>query len=112
MEDEEDDTLLSPTAIIEVLSRSTERYDRGEKREHFQRIESLRVFAAVAQHRMWAEIYTRDGDTWTRAEIEGADAVLRLDAAGCAVPLRDVYERVNLERAAAEYRGKRSLRSR
>jgi Uma2 family endonuclease len=112
MEDEHDDTMLNPTVVIEVLSRSTEQYDRGEKREHFQRIESLRCFVAVAQHRMWAEIYTRADDAWTRTEIEGADAVLRLDAAGCAVALRDVYEGVDLERAAARRRSKNALNPR
>src|ERR1043166_9688652 len=48
-EDKHVDTLLNPTVIVEVLSESTERYDRGEKFAHYRRLESLRAFVLVAQ---------------------------------------------------------------
>ena len=59
-EDAEVDTLLNPTVIIEVLSESTERYDRGDKFAHYRKIESLREYILVAQHKVfvgWARAF-------------------------------------------------------
>jgi Uma2 family endonuclease len=55
-------TLTNPTAILEVLSPSTEAYDRGEKFAHYQRLESLREYVLVAQDKMRVEQFTRQGD--------------------------------------------------
>jgi Uma2 family endonuclease len=58
-EDEHVDTLLNPTLIVEVLSPSTERYDRGRKLEHYRRIPSLAEYVLVAQDARRIEWYTR-----------------------------------------------------
>jgi Uma2 family endonuclease len=93
-QDSEVDTLLNPTVIAEVLSESTEAYDRGAKFRNYRRIPSLREYVLIAQDRMSVERYTRQGDEWVLTEAAGPDAELRLDSIDCSVPLRLIYERV------------------
>lgn len=62
-QDREVDTLLNPTVIFEVLSESTEAYDRGVKFGHYRKIPSLREYVMVSQDRMLVERYTRRGTT-------------------------------------------------
>jgi Uma2 family endonuclease len=60
--------VTNPSVIVEVLSASTEEYDRGEKREHYQQIASLREYVLVAQDRRAVEVYMRiTGDSWRRS---------------------------------------------
>lgn len=92
--DKEVDTLLNPTVIVEVLSPSTEAYDRGRKFEHYRRLASLREYVLVAQDRVLVERYTRQGDNWLLTELSRLDGVLRLESIGCEIPLEAVYERV------------------
>ncbi|HEX2061543.1 MAG TPA: Uma2 family endonuclease [Thermoanaerobaculia bacterium] len=100
-EDPHIDTLLNPVAIIEVLSESTEAYDRGEKFAHYRRIESLREYVLVAQDKMRVEHYRRDGEQWVLTEINDADGVLELSSINCRIALRDVYEKVDFDSATA-----------
>lgn len=93
-EDAHVDTLLNPSVIVEVLSESTERFDRGDKFVHYRRLESLREYVLVSQDRVQVERYVRDGPFWVLVELSDPDAVLELPSVGCAVPLRDIYERV------------------
>ncbi len=96
-EDEELDTLLNPVAIVEVLSRSTDGYDRGEKFGHYDRVPTLREYLVLAQTRMHAEYRVRDGGSgspWTLTLHEGADAQVLLRTIGCTLRLGDLYERV------------------
>jgi Uma2 family endonuclease len=65
------DTLLNPTVIIEVLSPSTEAYDRGRKFAHCREIVSLREYALVSQDRMAVDWYRREGETWTLRDASG-----------------------------------------
>lgn len=94
LEDEHQDTLLNPTILIEVLSPSTERYDRGDKWAHFRQLETLQTYVLVAQDEVRVETFTRRGDEWIYAEASGAAGVLNLPAAGCSVPLDAIYEPV------------------
>lgn len=96
-QDGEQDTLLNPTTIIEVLSPTTEAYDRGRKFAHYRRLESLREYVLVAQDRAFAERYTRQGEDWVLSEITGPDGCLRLVSIGCEVALRDVYAKVRFD---------------
>lgn len=94
-EDEHDDSLLNPTVIVEVLSPSTQVYDRTEKWEMYRRLPTLREYLLVAQDRPRVERYVRQGGgLWLFSETEGRDEVLRLESIGCTLALRDVYERV------------------
>lgn len=96
LEDSFGDTLLNPAVIIEVLSESTERYDRGDKFAHYRKIDTLREYILVAQDKISIEQYVRHGDHWMLSEITDLGGVLRIEALGCEVALRDVYERVDL----------------
>ncbi len=100
MEDTHQDTLVNPTVIIEVLSPSTETYDRGEKFAHYRRLESLTDYVLVAQDKVRVEHYVRQvntgeaGDKWVFTEISDLGSALRLPSIGCDVALRDVYDRI------------------
>jgi Uma2 family endonuclease len=93
-EDSAADTLTNPSVIIEVLSESTERYDRGDKFAHYRRLASLRDYVLVSQRRPRLEHYTRRGEDWVLREIDGLDAVLRLPDIGCELPLADIYDKL------------------
>lgn len=95
--DAEVDTLLNPTVLIEVLSDSTEAYDRGRKFQQYQRLDSLREYVLVAQDRIGVERFARRDDGWlvTGVLTEPGD-VLRLESIDCAVPLAEIYARVEL----------------
>jgi Uma2 family endonuclease len=100
LEDDHFDTLLNPIVIIEVLSPSTERYDRGDKWAHFRLIESLQMYVLVAQDQMRVETFTRRGDEWIYAEASRADGVLSLEAVRCSIRLDSVYELVEMDGAS------------
>ena len=93
-EDEHTDNLLNPSVIVEVLSDSTERYDRGEKFAHYRRLESLREYLLVSQHQMRVERFVRQEESWVMTELNGPDAVLVLDSIQCSIPLNAIYEQV------------------
>lgn len=93
-EDGEFDVLLNPTVIIEVLSPSTEGYDRGRKASAYRELRSLRDYVLIAQDRMNIQRYSREGEVWTLTEARGEDAVLEIPSIGCRLALRDVYKRV------------------
>jgi Uma2 family endonuclease len=95
-EDAEVDTLLNPTVIIEILSSSTERYDRGRKFAQYRTLPSLREYLLIAQDEYRIDYYRREGDgNWFIGEAQGRDATLTL-AIGCTLALADIYERITL----------------
>ncbi len=89
------DTLLNPTVIIEVLSPSTEGYDRGTKSGYYRDLESLREYLLVSQDRMQVEQYVRQEVGWLLIEARSAEAVLHLSSIGCDLPLSEIYRRVD-----------------
>lgn len=93
-EDAEQDTLTNPSLIIEVLSDSTERYDRGEKFAHYRRLASLHDYVLVSQHRPLVEHFTRHGEEWILRMAEGLEARLPLPGMACELPLADIYDKV------------------
>jgi Uma2 family endonuclease len=93
-EDAHVDTLLDPTVIVEVLSPSTERYDRGEEFAHYRRLASLQEHVLVAQDRVRVEHFARRGEQWLLTEFSDLDGAHALPSLDCTLPLRDVYERV------------------
>ncbi len=101
-EDEHVDTLLNPTLIVEVLSPSTEAYDRGEKFAHYRRLGSLREYVLVSQDKVRIESYVRQGEQWLLSEADGLDETVRLESVGCELVLRDVYDKVRFEESADE----------
>ncbi len=96
-EDMHVDTLMNPTAIIEVLSDSTESYDRGAKFGHYRKIPSVVEYLPVAQHEYRVEQYVRQSDgPWLRSEVQGLGAKLELPSIECGLALAEIYERVTL----------------
>lgn len=91
--DEEDhNAIVNPTALFEVLSPSTAAYDRGEKFDHFMRIDTLRAYVIVDHTRPHIDLYTRNpDDTWTRRGFGPGDTV-RVDAIDAEVRVDDIYK--------------------
>ena len=89
------DTLLNPQLIVEVLSPSTEAYDRGDKFRLYRELASLVEYVLVAQDRAFIMQYLREPDgTWRVAFVEGLDSTLSLRSVGVDVPLAEIYEKV------------------
>jgi Uma2 family endonuclease len=94
-EDETEDNLLNPTVIIEVLSKSTEAYDRGAKFESYQSIESLRDYLLVTQEPFRVEQFVRqNANVWTYFEFRKAEDLVRLESIGCELRLGDIYHKI------------------
>jgi Uma2 family endonuclease len=91
--DQHGDVLLNPTVIFEVLSPSTEKYDRGEKfRRYSTEIESLQDYILVAQDKTLIEKHHREADgTWNSVEINTPEGLLVVNAIECRIPLAEVY---------------------
>lgn len=101
-EDREVDTLLNPIAIVEVLSPSTEGYDRGDKFAGYRQLPSLQEYVLVAQDRPSVEHYLRQGEQWLLTAVTDLDASISLPTIGCALPLREVYRRIKFDREAPD----------
>lgn len=96
--DDRNDTITNPTLIIEVLSPSTEGYDRGKKFQHYRTIATLQEYLLVAQDAVRVERYTRRAENeWLLQEFTALDQTVPLDTIGCALPLAAVYEDVTFE---------------
>ena len=95
-EDGQRDTLLNPRVIIEVLSPSTETYDRGKKFENFQAILSLREFVLICQDRPRVEHYTRleGADEWTLKAVTSHGASIHFPSLDCDISLAEIYAKV------------------
>ena len=93
-EDDVFDTLLNPIVVVEVLSPSTEAYDRGEKFAHYRQLTSLLEYVLVAQDQVRVEHYRRQERQWIFTDFEGSDEILLLPSIECELPLRGIYERV------------------
>ena len=91
--DKHGDVLLNPTVIFEVLSPSTEKYDRGEKfRRYRTEIESLQDYVLVSQDQFRVEHHHREADgTCGQTEVIGKDGIILLNSIDCTVPLTEVY---------------------
>jgi len=92
------DTLLNPTLIVEVLSDSTEAYDRGRKFEQYRKLESLAEYLLIAQHRPHVESYRRQPDQqWLLTESTGLKNTLRLGSIDCELALAEIYDKVEFQ---------------
>jgi Uma2 family endonuclease len=97
-EDAEVDTLLNPVLIIEVLSDSTERYDRGAKFAHYRNLPSLQDYLLVAQTECRVEHYRRQDEShWLLSEYRGLEDMIELVSVNCRLLVADMYERVSVQ---------------
>lgn len=94
-EDSYIDTLLNPTLVVEVLSESTESYDRGKKSAFYRTLESLDEYLLVAQDEFRVEQYVKQSDgRWLLSDIRLPESVLELTSISCSIALKDIYDRV------------------
>ena len=96
-EDDHVDTLLNPTLLIEVLSESTESYDRGRKFSHYRSVASVAEYLLVAQDEYHIDQFVKQPDgRWMLSEIRSLEAVAELTSIQCTLKLQEIYDRVVL----------------
>ena len=96
--DDQRDILLNPTVIIEILSPTTERYDRGKKFQHYREIPSLQEYVLIAQDSPRVERFVRqEGGFWQFSDTHGLEASLALDSIACTQHLAEIYEQVSFD---------------
>lgn len=100
-DDEHNNTLLNPRVLVEVLSPSTENYDRGKRFTHYRRLESLSDYLLVAQDQPRIEQFVRQptGD-WLLHDVDEPSGAVRLASIGCQLPLADVYAKADFTDSA------------
>jgi Uma2 family endonuclease len=102
LEDKQVDTLLNPLLILEILSPSTEAYDRGKKFEMYQGLDSLQHYLLVAQDRPFMMHYHRQGgNDWLLHTAQDLNEGIVLDDLEIELPLAEIYERVEFEQPSA-----------
>jgi Uma2 family endonuclease len=94
------DVLVNPRLIVEILSESTEAYDRGKKFHSYQSIDSFEEYLLVAQDRPYVTNYVRQADgNWLRADIEGLEREITLVTIPCKITLSEIYAFVEFSAA-------------
>lgn len=95
LETHDGDTGTNPTVLVEVLSDSTEIYDRTTKFDHYRKIASLREVLFVSQHQPIVERFSRSDDgSWNLTDARGLGASIELTSIGVSLPLAEVYDKV------------------
>lgn len=95
-DDAQKDTLLNPTLIVEVLSESTEAYDRARKFDHYRKLESLTDYLLISQDLALVEHRVRQSaDKWLIGFFMGLDTVVAIPSLDCELPLADVYDKID-----------------
>ena len=93
-EDDVFDTLLNPILLVEVLSPSTEAYDRGEKFAHYRHLASLQAYVLVSQDQIRVEHFRRHEKQWIFTDFQRREETLPLPSIQCELPLQEIYELV------------------
>lgn len=93
-DDPEHDTVLNPRVVVEVLSPSTERYDRGDKFAHYQMLPSLTDYLLISQGKPRIEHFVRRGEQWVLTTTVDPAATIRIVSIQCDLKLSEVYERI------------------
>jgi Uma2 family endonuclease len=97
-EDNELDTLVNPNLIIEVLSKSTEGYDRGAKFEFYRALSSLKQVLLIAQDKVHIESYLRLADrTWLFSETDDLSSSVTLPSISCNFTIANVYHKIRFD---------------
>jgi Uma2 family endonuclease len=93
------DVVKNPTLIVEVLSDSTEAYDRGDKFRHYRSLQSLQAYLLLSQYRMQAELFLRQPDgTWSLSSYQDPSESIPLRVLEAELSLAEVYDKVELSR--------------
>ena len=100
VEDDHDDTVLDPLVIFEVLSDSTESYDRGKKFAHYRALDSLKEYFLVSQKEYRIERFARQEEgNWLYSEVTDPEGSIEIASVVCRVPLSRVYHKVRFQSA-------------
>jgi Uma2 family endonuclease len=91
----EGQAIVNPQLIVEVLSKTTADYDRGDKFFLYRQLPSLREYVLIEQDRAQVDVFRREGDWWKISRLSGSDAILHIGSLGIDLPLQAVYEGVN-----------------
>ncbi len=95
--EDSDKTLVNPIVIFEVLSKSTEKRDRGEKLEDYFRLESLKGYILVSQYYIRVEHYSRQkNNVWTLNIYEDLKDAVELNSIDCRISLELIYLKLNI----------------
>jgi Uma2 family endonuclease len=95
LDDDSKDTLLNPSVLMEVISNSTEVYDRGEKFAMYREIPGFHEYLLVAQDRPEIDQYVRDADgNWLHTNYQGLNQTLKLESVPCSIPLTTIYKKI------------------
>jgi Uma2 family endonuclease len=95
LESDHGDVLLNPVVLVEVLSDSTEAYDRGKKFEHYRTIPSLQHYVLITQDRHSIDCFTRsNGESWNLTSCKGLSGKITLEAIECELLGSEVYDKV------------------
>jgi Uma2 family endonuclease len=102
------ETATNPTLLFEILSRTTEAYDRGFKAENYRRIATLRGYVLVSQQSPHVEIYERQNDdSWIFREEKELGAAIQLSAIGVSLAMREIYDRIEFSNSVTPQRTSR-----
>ncbi len=90
------DTIINPAVIVEVLSPSTQDYDRGQKFEFYRTIPTLQDYLLIHQDQVYIEYYHKpQNGLWTLSEFSTLEAVIIVQSLSFELPIRRLYERVD-----------------
>lgn len=104
-EDENTDVLLNPLVIFEILSDSTEAYDRGEKFAHYQLLDSLAEYILASQYFCRVEKFQRhDDNAWIYFAFPEMDDIVKLEFVSCELPVSEIYRKVNFSKSRLKIR--------
>ncbi|MGE0374674.1 MAG: Uma2 family endonuclease [Planctomycetaceae bacterium] len=101
---EKQETLLNPVAIVEVLSPTTEGFDRGKKFEHYQSLRSLQEYVLISQDHVWIDHFARQSQTrkWLLTTYSDLEGRLELPAVNISLSIAEIYAKVMFETAATD----------
>jgi len=95
LESERGEVLLNPIVLVEVLSESTEAYDRGKKFEHYRTIPCLQHYVLISQDRHSIDCFSRTEEgNWLLSNCQGLDGGVALQAIACQLLASEVYDKV------------------
>lgn len=97
--EDDDTTLLNPILTAEVLSPTTEDYDRSTKLRYYQALPSLQCCLIVEQFDMQVDAYTRANECWRHQRYDSSDDIIPLPLLDCQLPLAEIYRGISFESA-------------
>jgi Uma2 family endonuclease len=102
LEDDRQDTVLDPSVIFEVLSDSTESYDRGKKFAHYRKLDSLKEYFLISQKEYRVERFARqEAGNWLYSEVTDPEGSIEVSTVVCRLSVSRIYHKVKFENASA-----------